>query len=62
MIPSPQIGVQLYGVLEHFQPFSISQVVEHPSFDSLLKSSHLEFDIKIPSPQISSHLEGEFWQ
>lgn len=59
MSPSPHTGLQTLGCPEQEYPFSIRHVLEHPSPDIKLPSSHCSFDVTMPFPHsYSEQTEG----
>ena len=58
--PSPQIGVQTEKEEPvHEYPVSILQVLEQPSPDKVLLSSHYWLAVIAPSPQTSEQVDAE---
>lgn len=55
---SPHVVVQIEGVSVQVQPSSTLQLMEHPSFSFMFKSSHFSVPFNRPSPQFGRQTEG----
>lgn len=58
--PSPQIGVQVFGLTKvlHVYPVSIKQTFEQPSFEFVFPSSQPSDSVLIPSPHVVVQVYG----